>query len=241
MGVLASLERALRGLFEGLSGRTFGGTLQPQELLRRIATELITSEHPGPDGPLVANAFGIELSQGDYRVLQPELAAVTEESLALLASLCRERGFTSAGPFEVRFTPGARLASGQIRVDRRVRPGAPFVRVEAVSGPDRGRVFSGAARDVTIGRDPECTICLSDRDVSRRHAMLRSLGDRLLVEDLGSTNGTYVGGRTVTVRELSDSEAIEMGATILRVARTGIAWDAETPAGVAAASETALP
>ncbi len=241
MGVLASLERALRGLFEGFSGRTFGGALQPQELLRRLATELVSSEHPGPEGPVVANTFTLELSQGDARALQAELPALTAESLALLAALVRERGFRTVGPFEVRFQTGARLAAGQLRVERRVRPGAPLIRVEAVAGPDRGRVFSGAARDLTIGRAPECTICLADTDVSRQHAALRSRGDLLLIEDLGSTNGTYVGGRAVTQRELADGEALEMGATILRVTRAGIAWDSETPAGIASATETALP
>jgi hypothetical protein len=241
MGVLASVERALRGLFEGAFGRAFGGTLQPEELLRRLATEMVSSERPGQDGMVAANSFAFELSSSDYRALQPEIPTLIDEGIELLASLAHDRGYAVAGPFELRIDVGARLVAGQLRVDRRVRPGALLVRVEAVSGPDRGRVFSGAARDVTIGRSPECTICLTDTDVSRCHAVLRSEGQRLLVEDLKSTNGTYLAGRTVGTEELSDGDVLEMGATLLRVGRTGIAWDAEVPAGLAGLEDSALP
>lgn len=64
----------------------------------------------------------------------------------------------------------------------------------------------------TIGRDPESTVCLNDHSVSRAHARITITGDRAIVEDLRSKNGTTVqnqpiGGPTVLV----DGDEIEFG------------------------------
>lgn len=48
-----------------------------------------------------------------------------------------------------------------------------------------------------LGRDPSCDRVLNDLSVSRRHASLRPSGERWIVEDLGSSNGTFVNGRRI--------------------------------------------
>ena len=48
----------------------------------------------------------------------------------------------------------------------------------------------------TIGRDPRCDIKIGDKSISRRHAIVR-VGATLTIEDLGSANGTYVGGKKI--------------------------------------------
>src|SRR5690242_2705097 len=52
--------------------------------------------------------------------------------------------------------------------------------------------------DVFVGNDPQCTICIAwDEYVSRTNFVLRPIGGRWQIEDLGSTNGTRVNGRKV--------------------------------------------
>jgi pSer/pThr/pTyr-binding forkhead associated (FHA) protein len=58
--------------------------------------------------------------------------------------------------------------------------------------PLSGRVIR-AAPGTTIGRDG-CDVRLLDPEASRRHAVMRQDGDRLAIQDLGSTNGTWVNG-----------------------------------------------
>ena len=53
-----------------------------------------------------------------------------------------------------------------------------------------------AAEEVVIGRDAGCDFVIDHRSLSRRHAILR-IGDAPTVQDLGSTNGTKVGGRAL--------------------------------------------
>jgi pSer/pThr/pTyr-binding forkhead associated (FHA) protein len=59
-------------------------------------------------------------------------------------------------------------------------------------------IFSLAADLMSVGSSPECNIVLNDPAVSRRHAMLRNVGGCWLVQDLGSTNGTWINGERIS-------------------------------------------
>lgn len=64
----------------------------------------------------------------------------------------------------------------------------------AQSGPLNGQRW--VLRDeLIIGRDPSCAIMVADRQVSRFHARLTRQEEGVLLEDLGSKNGSYVNGR----------------------------------------------
>jgi diguanylate cyclase (GGDEF)-like protein len=69
-----------------------------------------------------------------------------------------------------------------------------------------------------VGRDPECEFPLLDHRVSRRHATIMSVSDdRYLIQDLGSTNGTRVGGTFLAGPQLlQDGEKILVGETVIR-------------------------
>jgi DNA-binding response OmpR family regulator len=54
-----------------------------------------------------------------------------------------------------------------------------------------------AGETITLGRAPECNIVLAGARVSREHARLRRAGRQVLLEDLRSTNGTYLNGERV--------------------------------------------
>lgn len=62
-------------------------------------------------------------------------------------------------------------------------------------GPQPGQQYSLITDSVTIGRDPMVDVVVNDPEVSRQHARLTRSGDQFLVQDLGSTNGTFLDGR----------------------------------------------
>ena len=68
---------------------------------------------------------------------------------------------------------------------------------------------------VVIGRLPECDIELLDSQISRRHAEVRLENDRFFIIDLGSSNGTYVNGRSIDRRELKLGDIVQVGSTRL--------------------------
>ena len=96
-----------------------------------------------------------------------------------------------------------------------------------VQGPDRGRSFSLGAQSV-VGRDPTSAIHLTDEEVSRRHAII-SLGEgRCTIEDLGSSNGTYVGDELVDGEaELQAGARIGVGQSVLELREARGAEDPE--------------
>ncbi len=64
-------------------------------------------------------------------------------------------------------------------------------------GPKPGQVFPLLAPTITVGRDPMSDIVLNDPEVSRYHAQLVETADGYEIQDMGSTNGTYVSGQRV--------------------------------------------
>jgi len=69
---------------------------------------------------------------------------------------------------------------------------------------------------VTIGRAIENDIVVTSKRVSREHARIRREGRKLLLEDLGSTNGTFVNEKPVTEAQLKLDSRLRIGETIFR-------------------------
>jgi predicted component of type VI protein secretion system len=81
--------------------------------------------------------------------------------------------------------------------------------------------------DVVVGREG-CEVVLPDPEVSRRHAALRKTASGAAVEDLGSTNGTFVNGERITgLVMLADGDVVRFGNT---------EWQLRAAAGTAAAA-----
>jgi len=83
------------------------------------------------------------------------------------------------------------------------------------SGPLQGERFT-VTLPCTIGRK-DCDLMLDDRLVSRRHAELKLVENKLVIEDLASTNGTKVNGKTVTQKWLVPNDLISIGPTNFRI------------------------
>jgi len=86
------------------------------------------------------------------------------------------------------------------------------------SGPVPGTVYSLEGEQLTIGRDSSNEIAVNDAEVSRRHSRLTFQGGKYVLEDLGSTNGTFVNGQRLSgPRVLKSGEVISLGEQIVFV------------------------
>jgi len=75
------------------------------------------------------------------------------------------------------------------------------------------RLPSGSQRRFTIGRELACDMTLADETVSRWHASLHRDGDGWLLDDLGSTNGTWLNGwRVTTASRVAAGDLVSFGA-----------------------------
>src|SRR5512135_925437 len=83
-------------------------------------------------------------------------------------------------------------------------------------GPRPNLVFELDADSYTIGREAGNEIVIEDAQVSRRHATLTRQGTTYVLEDIGSTNGTYVNGKRVTAPVLlSNGDTIGLADTVV--------------------------
>ena len=91
--------------------------------------------------------------------------------------------------------------------------------LEIEAGAERQRFeLPEAATEIVIGRSADCQWIIPSGAVSRRHAVLRRRGDELVVEDLGSSNGTLVNGERLSgPRTLRDRDKLQLGAVEIRV------------------------
>jgi hypothetical protein len=70
--------------------------------------------------------------------------------------------------------------------------------------------------DTTIGRDPACDIVLKNDDsVSKRHAVIKTVGNKSTLEDHGSTNGTFIEEERIARHELRHGETIRISEHVL--------------------------
>lgn len=83
------------------------------------------------------------------------------------------------------------------------------------SGPTPGKVFPLEGDVITIGREAGNGIIINDAEVSRKHTQFVFQGGKVIVTDLGSTNGTFVDGQRLTGQHILQSgQIISLGEQI---------------------------
>jgi pSer/pThr/pTyr-binding forkhead associated (FHA) protein len=86
------------------------------------------------------------------------------------------------------------------------------------SGPTVGKIFPLDAQEVTIGRDAVNIVAINDAEVSRKHARMELRGSTYVIQDLGSTNGTFVNGTRVSgTQVLNPGDTVSFGEGIVVV------------------------
>src|SRR4051812_20250642 len=105
--------------------------------------------------------------------------------------------------------------------------------IEIIDGPDRHVRYDAAGPEMTIGTSPENDLVLTDSTVSAHHIWLRAR-DGVLVRDLGSCSGTFLGGVRIREAIVPVGTRLRIGQTVLKVVDATVrdARAVETAAGV---------
>ena len=84
-----------------------------------------------------------------------------------------------------------------------------------LAGVSAGEMFKLQEDKTVVGRGPTVNVRLNDEGVSREHCQFMRDGDKVILVDLGSTNGTFCNGIRVDRRELADGDKIMVGSTTI--------------------------
>ncbi|MCL2136477.1 MAG: FHA domain-containing protein [Coriobacteriia bacterium] len=125
--------------------------------------------------------------------------------------VCDHCGYSLTGQTEA-FDP-LELSGGEVDLAL-AATGTP--QLTLTKGPSKGGVFYLEEFPITIGRDTKCDIFLNNRTVSRQHAIIERMGNRVVVRDNHSLNGTWVNGKVVDEAELTDGCLLQIGTFSMR-------------------------
>jgi len=113
---------------------------------------------------------------------------------------------------------GATMETRASRLPGLALPRGKRVALAVVSGKNSGEVFRMESPRLTLGRSGDgakAAVQLADGEVSRMHAVVQCDGVAFEVQDLGSTNGTFVGGERIQAAPLEPGGEFRVGATTL--------------------------
>jgi hypothetical protein len=192
------------------------------EIGRRLTREMDLRRTVAPRGTLAPNDFLVLMSPPD----RARFASIEDELIDELIAVARDHAeierYSFLGPVTVTMETDDQLNPGMVLISGEMARHEAQV-VAHLRLPDGSRLDLGPST-VSIGRLPECTVVLSDPNVSRRHAEIRPARDgagEFEVVDLGSTNGTKVNGMPMTgSRLLRPGDQVTLGATTIAFERS---------------------
>jgi len=92
---------------------------------------------------------------------------------------------------------------------------------------------------LVVGREPTCEIHIDNLGISRQHCAFSQRGEAFVVQDLGSSNGTYVNGKKITEHFLNNDDEVVIGKYTLKFKNETQA--ANAPAAGAPAADAGVP
>ncbi|MFI8592823.1 FhaA domain-containing protein [Microbacterium sp. NPDC078428] len=211
MGILDSFEKGLERAVNGAFAKTFRSGIQPVEIASALRREIDTKAAVvSRDRILAPNTLEVSLSPDDHARMAGLGTALLTELHTLVESHAKAQGYSFAGPVSVSLTADPQLSPGTLRVASATQEGQ--VSWRAVLDIDGTRHPLSASRTV-IGRGSDADITLADSGTSRKHVEILWDGERAMVRDLGSTNGTTLDGRKITEAPLTPDSTIRIGRT----------------------------
>ncbi len=213
MGLLDSFEKGLERAVNGAFARTFRSGIQPVEIASALRREADTQAAVVSRDRIIApHSYRVRLSPSDADRMQNLGRALTDELHDLLTRHADAQGYRFAGPLTISLEADERVATGTVQVSS----GAPESAVtwQAVLEVDGARHPLTRARTV-VGRGSEADVTIGDAGSSRKHLEILWDGERAMMRDLGSTNGTKVNGQKAREAALPPDTVLTIGRTDL--------------------------
>jgi hypothetical protein len=233
MGVTDRLEKIMENLIDKIGDAFSGGKIHPLEIAKKSLLELKRNQTVSVSQTYIPNIYQVILNTEDRTELSlyedaiiPEIKEylmnyIKKENLSLMGELeieLVEQGEMEKGKFEIKslIKKGKKTEPGLEKTLVREHPIIASMGIKIKEGPDKGKTFPLSDGDNVIGRKEDNQIKLSDPEISRTHSLIIIINHQPWLEDMGSTNGTYLNGKKVTERiKLQNGDLISLGNTVV--------------------------
>ncbi len=206
------MERTVEDVF----ARAFKSKIKPIELGRRLIKDMDANRTLDVRGrTVVPNAFSFALAESDHAPFVEIHDALVRELGEAAHHHAADEQYSFMGPIIIDVVADPELKSGRFTCTSRMIDGASMP-VKGVAVLTDGRRIQINSAPAVIGRLPDCEVPLSDPNISRRHAEIRTVDGAHQITDLGSTNGTRVNGIPIGHHRLEPGDVITMGSTTIR-------------------------
>jgi hypothetical protein len=229
MSLLSRVESAFEAIVEGGFRRLFTPHLQPVEVARALERAMVDHKVVGPASVDVPNQYVASLHPTDFQRLASLQASVEQEIAAHLERRAAEERYRPVGPIQVGLVadPGVRrsfveaavafaeakpaASPAEIEHTRRLPPISASEPMALLLAGEDGQEMQFDNGTVRIGRGIDNDFIVRDIRVSRHHAAIEREGDGWIVQDLQSTNGTYLAGERVERTRIRSVAELSLG------------------------------
>lgn len=238
MTLLDRFEHAMERLMEGTSGSLFRQPIQPAEIGKRLEREMLANRRASVGTSIAPNAFTVRLSPRDYEQFASYASGLSRQFEAWLAQVATERNLSVVDRIRVTIEADDSVRRRSLDVDASIIDArgpsprsdsrsmarqptavfnvAPANRQATCSIVGSAGTFAGQQHEVpqggaTVGRGSECDIVLDAPDISRRHARIAWKSGVARIEDVNSTNGTYLNGDAIRIADVVDGDEVQFG------------------------------
>ncbi len=214
LGFLDKLEKGIERVVTGAFSKTFKSELQPIEIAAAIRAHMdANASVVSRDRILVPNKFEIFLSTADFGRLKLIADRLKLELANLANEHAKKQGYQFAGNLSLELKESGQLHVGQVQIMASSPVSEPgeveWLPMLEVIGD--GLQFNLHKQRTKVGRDGTSDIQINDSSLSRQHFELIWDGKRAGIRDLGSTNGTFVGGVRISEQALVSDSNIKAG------------------------------
>lgn len=233
MGLLRKAESGLDRAFSGIFRRRTNVQLTPVLIAEKLIKEMEDGRIENSSFIYVPHEYTVYLCPQDWERYEARAISVARQLETYLLERARKERYRMLAPPIVTLTCDEQLKPGQFgigrnRVNLSERDGVELADSAARASAQKVKVPLLVLKHgrhtqvfetprVLMGRAEDVDFRIEDPSVSRRHAVLLWDRGRLYLRDLGSTNGTFLNGQSVSNAVVRHGDVIRLGGSELRV------------------------
>lgn len=224
MSFFARIEVACASFIERAFAATFPSKIEPAQIARKLVATMQANTIVETGRRTAPNDYTIRINPEDFARLLTFTAYLEPQWEKLLTEMAEPADVHFPHPPYVRLAADPAIVLGAVEIDHAVsreRPDAAgMLHLRVVRGVSPFAAYE-LRRPLSLGRGEENDIVVADPRVSRRHARILLDAGVPAIEDLDSSNGTFVNGAEIERQILAPGDVIVVGETELRLESGG--------------------